>query len=102
MTERLSLAPLVAAVLIWSLAIAQGQYEFSPRTIDLIEAAAEQRRPRFLHLTSREKAAGPAFPASARSTSLVGISMNAGYRETFETTDEFGRIKFRETTGSKN
>jgi len=42
----------------------------------------------------QQRGAALGFAASGdRKRSLVGIPMNAGYRQTFETTNEFARIK---------
>src|ERR1017187_1693386 len=50
------------------------------------------QRDRFL----QQRGAGRGFAASGAtgSASLVGIPMNAGYRQTFETSNEFAPIKF--------
>jgi hypothetical protein len=43
----------------------------------------------------QQRGAGRGSPLRATgSASLVGIPMNAGYRQTLETTNEFGQIKF--------
>ena len=41
-----------------------------------------------------QRGARSEFASSDRTAPLVGVAMNAGYRQAFETTNEFVRIKF--------